>query len=70
MDKPETDFRAWRRRLDIKSQAAAAELIGRSRRQIAAYEAGESEIPRVVKLAMIAVEYLSEMFRVKAEADE
>ncbi len=56
MDKPDTEFRAWRRRLNIKSQAAAAELIGRSRRQIAAYEAGESEIPRVVQLAMLALE--------------
>ncbi len=55
MDKPDTEFRAWRRRLNIKSQADAARMIGRSRRQIAAYEAG-AEIPRVVRLAMLAIE--------------
>ncbi len=55
MDKVDTEFRAWRRRLNIKSQTEAAHLIGRSRRQIAAYEA-DGEIPRVVRLAMLAVE--------------
>jgi hypothetical protein len=57
MGKPETEFRAWRRRLAIKSQAEAARMIGRSLRQVAAYEAG-AEIPRVVWLAMVAVEIL------------
>jgi hypothetical protein len=57
MDKPDTEFRAWRRRLNITSQEAAAGVIGRSRRQIAAYEAG-AQIPQVVRLAMLAIEHL------------
>lgn len=57
MDKPDTEFRAWRRRLNVTSQDEAAHMIGRSRRQIAAYEAG-ADIPRVVRLAMLAIEHL------------
>jgi transcriptional regulator with XRE-family HTH domain len=57
MDKPDTEFRAWRRRLNIPSQEEAAGMIGRSRRQVAAYEGG-AQIPRVVRLAMLALEHL------------
>jgi len=52
----ESEFRAWRRRLKL-SQIEAAEVLGRGRRQVQYYELGEP-VPKVVRLAMAALEHL------------
>ena len=49
------DFRRWRLRLDI-TQAEAASLLGRSKRQVEAYERGEQDIPIAIELATIELE--------------
>lgn len=47
----ESYFRAWRLRLGLTLIEAAA-VLGRSRRQIQYYDAGEWEVPIHVRLAM------------------
>lgn len=49
------EFRGWRERLDI-TQRRAAELLGRSERQVQAYENVEGSIPVVVELATAELE--------------
>jgi transcriptional regulator with XRE-family HTH domain len=51
----ESLFRAWRESLGL-TQNEAAEALGRSRRQIQNYDTGAEAPPRVVRLAMIALE--------------
>jgi len=48
-------LQAWRQRLNVKSQRAAAEALGISLRQYAAYERGETVIPKPVALACAAL---------------
>ena len=51
----QTAFNAWRKRLKFSKTTAAAAL-GRSRRQIFSYDNGTEIVPRVVRLAMLALE--------------
>lgn len=48
------ELKQWRERLHL-SQAAAADLIGCSRRAYQNYEAGKSAIPKSIALAVSAV---------------
>lgn len=48
-------LRLWRRRLNL-TQVEAAKVLELSRRQIQYYDTGEEPLPRVVELAMMAVE--------------
>jgi DNA-binding XRE family transcriptional regulator len=48
-------FRSWRRKLGL-TQAEAAAALGRSRRQIQDYDNGGEAPPRVVRLAMRAIQ--------------
>jgi DNA-binding XRE family transcriptional regulator len=48
---PATEFAAWRARHGL-SLAAAADVLGLSRRTVAYYERGQKPIPRVVGLAL------------------
>jgi transcriptional regulator with XRE-family HTH domain len=59
--KVDTPFRRWRRRMEL-TQAEAAEAIGRSQAQVAAYdkEPNEEDLPRIVRIAMLAVEMIPE----------
>lgn len=50
-------FVVWRERLGITRQEAAA-MLGRTTRQLQNYEL-TMELPRVVELAMAAIEYLA-----------
>lgn len=50
-----TEFKSWRERLNLTRDSAAAEL-GRTKRTIEAYEAGETTIPKVVELATMELE--------------
>jgi transcriptional regulator with XRE-family HTH domain len=52
---PDTFFRQWRKRLRLSQQQAAVEL-GYGKRRIEAYDRGEEHPPKVVRLAMLAVE--------------
>lgn len=47
---------AWRKKHKL-SQSAAAELIGCSRRGLQLWEAGDSDIPKTVALAISAVQF-------------
>lgn len=58
----ETAFRSWRERLHL-NQTAAARSLGRSRRQVYAYDTGAEDVPRVVRLAMIALEDHPELIK-------
>jgi transcriptional regulator with XRE-family HTH domain len=49
------EFRRWRLRLDITRKEAGARL-GRSSRQVEAYERGETDIPTVIELATAELE--------------
>lgn len=60
MTQTETEFRAWRRRLRL-TQDKAADALGRSRRQVQSYDGGDEDPPRVVALAMVALEDHPEM---------
>ena len=53
------ELRAWRLRLGWK-QIDAAKRLGYSLRQYVAMEHGETEIPRVVALACLALEDLND----------
>ena len=48
-------FRAWRNRCRL-SLTGAADALGIARSMVAAYQAGEYEVPRPVELACWAVE--------------
>jgi DNA-binding transcriptional regulator YiaG len=62
------DFREWRDRLGLTQDEAAAAL-GRTKRMIRNYEVGDLPVPRVVTLAMLALEDHPELCR-PAEAAE
>jgi transcriptional regulator with XRE-family HTH domain len=49
------DFWEWRERLGL-TQAQVAAALGRERRQIIKYELGDAPVPRIVALAMVALE--------------
>ena len=48
------EFKAWREKRQW-SRVEAASALGRSKRQIEAYERGEAKIPLVVELAVKAL---------------
>lgn len=50
-----SEFKSWRERLNLSRDGAATEL-GRTKRTIEAYEAGEVTIPKVVELATAELE--------------
>lgn len=53
---PATEFRAWRDRLQL-SQGEAADLLGRTVRQIRTYDQ-DDDLPRIIRLAIAALERL------------
>jgi transcriptional regulator with XRE-family HTH domain len=60
------DFTEWRERLGL-TQGQVATAFGRGRRQIIKYELGDAPVPRIVALAMVALEDHSEL---RANAEE
>lgn len=54
---PTEAFRIWRRKHDL-SLAAAAELLGLSRRMVAYYDSGQRPVPKTVLLATVGHEAL------------
>jgi len=50
------ELAAWRKRLGL-SQAAAAELIGCSRRGFQMWESGKNAIPKNIALAIAAIQF-------------
>jgi len=48
-------LQAWRHQMRFRSQRTAAEALGISLRQYAAYERGETSIPKPVALACAAI---------------
>jgi len=48
---------AWRERLGIRSQAAAARMLGVARNTYAGYESGSQPIPLYIALACAAIAF-------------
>lgn len=67
--RPETlDFRKWRDRLGL-TQDEAALALGRTKRMVRNYEVGDLPVPRVVTLAMVALEEHPELCRPAGSAE-
>jgi transcriptional regulator with XRE-family HTH domain len=62
-------FKAWRKRLG-HTQEHAAELLGVSRRVVAGWETNEITIPKMVGLAIWAIERRGCLEQRMAELDE
>jgi transcriptional regulator with XRE-family HTH domain len=62
-------FKAWRKRLG-HTQERAAELLGVSRRVVAGWETGETSIPKMVALAIWAIDHGRYLEQQVAELDE
>jgi DNA-binding XRE family transcriptional regulator len=52
-----SEFRAWRARLNLTQNQAAARL-GRHPRQVQTYDKGAKPLPCYIRLAMKAIEHL------------
>jgi hypothetical protein len=69
MEQRTETFRAWRRRMRL-SQILAAKALGRSPRQMRAYDHGEQEVPRTVRMAMRAFEEHPDEYMVEVASGE